>query len=293
MGILTGNIALAGRPNAGKSTFLNAILGEKVSIVSDKPQTTRNRILGIYHTDKAQIGFLDLPGIHKPQHRMNRLMMKSVSQGLADADLIFHFVDATQDIGPGDRFVHKFLAEKKLPIILVVNKVDLVNKSKLIPRLESFFEAFSPAEMVPISAKTSDNIPKLMELAFSHLEEGEPIYNQDMLTDQSMRFMAQEFIREKILHYTREEIPHATAVTIEQYLEEEEGLLIRAIIWADRPNQRKILLGKQGQMISKIRQGARRALKQFLGQPVELELFVKVKEHWRNQDEILKSLDLR
>ena len=287
-----GNVALAGRPNAGKSTFLNETLGEKVSIVSDKPQTTRNRILGVYNGEDCQIGFIDLPGIHKPEHKMNRLMMRTVNLGLTDADLIFHFIDATCSIGSGDRFVHEFLKETQIPVVLVANKIDLVNKSKLIPKLTELQEAFDPAELVPISAKNGENLTKLLEIAKNYLEEGEAIYPVETLTDQTVRFMAQELIREKILHYTHQEIPHATAVNLERFEETSDGVFIGAVIWVDRANQRKILLGRQGQMISKIRQGARRGLKQLLEKPVTLELFVKVQEHWRNQEKILKDLDL-
>jgi len=287
-----GNIALAGRPNAGKSTFLNEVLGEKVSIVSDKPQTTRNRILGVYNGENCQIGFLDLPGIHKPEHRMNRLMMRTVHLGLSDADLIFHFIDATCAIGSGDRFVRDFLKEQKLPVIMVVNKIDLVNKSKLIPKLTEIEETFTPDELIPISAKTGDNLQKLLEIGCKYLEEGEAIYPVETLTNQTVRFMAQEAIREKILHYTHQEIPHATAVNLERFEETEDEVFIGAVIWVDRANQRKIILGKQGQMISKIRQGARRGLKQMLDKKVTLELYVKVQEQWRDQEKILKDLDL-
>ena len=287
-----GNIALAGRPNAGKSTFLNEVLGEKLSIVSDKPQTTRNRILGVYNDETCQIGFLDLPGIHKPEHRMNRLMMRTVHLGLDDADLIFHFIDATGAIGSGDRFVHEFLKEKQIPVVLVVNKIDLVNKSKLIPKLTEFQETFTPDELVPLSAKTGNNLAELLEVAKKFLAEGDPIYPVETLTNQTVRFMAQEAIREKILHYTHQEIPHATAVNLERFEETEDEVNISAVIWVDRANQRKILLGKQGQMISKIRQGARRGLKQLLDKQIHLELFVKVQEHWRDQEKILKDLDM-
>lgn len=294
MSLKTGNIALAGRPNAGKSTFLNAVLGQKVSIVSDKAQTTRNRILGIYHGQNLQIGFIDLPGIHKPQHRMNRLMMRAVGQGLHDADLILHFIDGTQKIGPGDRFVADFLKQTELPVIVIVNKIDLINKAKLISLLQTIHDQLGPQEMIPISAKEQDNLEKVLKVAsqFLHDEEGEARFDQEMVTDQTLRFMAQEFIREKILHYTDQEIPHATAVTITELQENEDAVLMAATIWAERANQRKILLGKQGQMIRKIRHGARRGLKQLFEKPVTLELHVKVKEDWRNQDQVLKNLDI-
>ena len=286
---------MAGRPNAGKSTFLNFVLKEKVSIVSDKPQTTRNRILGVHHGDGVQIGFLDLPGIHKPKHKMNRLMMRAVNHGLADADLIIHFIDTAKPIGSGDRFVLRMLAEQETPVILAANKIDLVNKSKLIPKLERLHQEFEPRELVPISAKTGENLDRLLALCAEAMPEGDPLFGEDALTDQPLRFMAQEFIREKLLHYTRDELPHAAAVSVTEFQrdDEEDGYRIEAVVWVERASQRKIVLGAGGSMISKISQGARRSLKQLLEKPVQLELFVKVRENWRDQDRDLMAEPLR
>ncbi len=291
----SGFVALAGRPNAGKSTFLNFVLKEKVSIVSDKPQTTRNRILGVHHGDGVQIGFLDLPGIHKPKHKMNRLMMRAVNHGLADADLIIHFIDTAKPIGSGDRFVLRMLAEQETPVILAANKIDLVNKSKLIPKLERLHQEFEPRELVPISAKTGENLDRLLALCAEAMPEGDPLFGEDALTDQPLRFMAQEFIREKLLHYTRDELPHAAAVSVTEFQrdDEEDGYRIEAVVWVERASQRKIVLGAGGSMISKISQGARRSLKQLLEKPVQLELFVKVRENWRDQDRDLMAEPLR
>ncbi|CAM2070638.1 GTPase Era [Sulfidibacter corallicola] len=290
-----GYIALAGRPNAGKSTFLNAVLGEKVSIVSDKPQTTRNRILGVYHGDDLQIGFFDLPGIHKPNHAMNRVMMRLVNQGVGDADLILHFIDVSVPLGSGDRFVHEMLGKLDIPIIVVANKMDLVNKSKVLPTLDTIHKEFQPKELIPISAKTGDNRDHLMSIIASYLPEGEFLFQDDMLTDQPIRFMAQELIREKILHYTREELPHAAAVAIEsfQYDEARETYEIGAVIYIEKASQRRIVLGQQGSMISKIRRGAQRSLHELLKKPVELDLFVKVSENWRNNDRFLGEINLK
>ncbi len=287
-----GFIALAGRPNAGKSTFLNHVLGEKVSIVSDKPQTTRNRILGVYHGEDLQIGFLDLPGIHKPKYKMNRMMMRSVSQGLADADLFFHFIDFSIPSGAGDRYVHQFLADRKTPVILVLNKVDLVNRNKAIPKMEKLYEEFSPLEMVPISALNGDNIKKLLEIGAKYLPEADALFPDDELTDQPLRFMVQEFIREKLLHFTRDEIPHAIAVTVEHWEEREDGYGIGAVIYVEKDTQRRIVLGSGGQMIRKITQGSRRSLKKLLEKPVELELYVKVRQKWRDTDALFQELRL-
>ncbi|MDJ0841560.1 MAG: GTPase Era [Acidobacteriota bacterium] len=290
-----GFIALAGRPNAGKSTFINHVLGEKVSIVSDKPQTTRNRILGIYHGENLQVGFLDLPGIHKPKYKMNRVMMRSVSQGLEDADLVYHFVDISVPVGSGDRFVRDFLAKRELPVILVLNKMDLVNKNKVIAVLDQVYKEFQPSDMVPISALEGTNIKRLLEVTAGYLPEGEKLFRDDELTDQPLRFMAAELIREKILHFTREEIPHACAVSMTEFTldEDEDRYYLAATIWAERAAHRRILLGAGGSMISKIRTGARRSLKDLLQKPVDLELFVKVAEKWRDREDMMDVIDFR
>ena len=287
-----GFVALAGRPNAGKSTFVNYVLGEKVSIVSDKPQTTRNKILGIYHGEDVQIGFLDLPGIHKPKYKMNRMMMRSVSNGLEDADLIFHFLDLSVPFGSGDRYVSDFLASRDVPVILVLNKMDLINRGKAIPKIEKLHQELQPAELVPISAMSGDNVDRLLELAKRFLPEGENLFPEDELTDQPLRFMVQEFIREKLLHFTRDEIPHAVAVTIESFKEFQESIEITAVIWVEKKTQRRIVLGSGGQMIKKVRLAAQRSLKKLLDKPFELELVVKVKENWRENDSLFDDLRL-
>ena len=287
-----GLIALAGRPNAGKSTFLNFILGEKVSIVSDKPQTTRNRILGVYHDEGLQIGFLDLPGIHKPKFQLNQRMMKAVQRALADVDLIFHFIDLSIPVGSGDQFAHEYLKRAGKPVILVPNKMDLVNKTKVLAKLQQLSERFDPEALVPVSAKTGDNLSRLIETASAYMPEGERLFEEDTLTDQPLRFMAQEFIREKLLHYTRDEIPHAVAVTLESYEQNEDDTIsIGAVIWVEKTSQRRIILGTQGQMIAKITRGARRSLKGLLGKPVYLELFVKVEQNWRDKDSFVTDLE--
>lgn len=288
-----GYVALAGRPNSGKSTFLNRVLQEKISIVSDKPQTTRHRILGVYHSGDLQIGFFDLPGIHKPKHTMNRNMMHVVKEGFRDADLIYHFVDVTEKIGSGDRFAIDMLRQTQIPVIVVANKIDLVNKSKLIPVLESWAEATQGEHIVPISALHGDNLDRLLEVSRGYLPEGDFIFGDDMLTDRNLSFLAQEFVREKILHFTRQEIPHASAVKVEQFVwdEESQQTLVAARIFVEKPSQRRILLGRGGNMIKKIRESARRALKQLIGGKVSLELHIKVAKDWRNQDDFLADVE--
>lgn len=281
-----GFVALAGRPNAGKSTFLNEILKEKISIVSDKPQTTRSRNLGIYHAENVQIGFLDLPGIHKPKYKMNRMMMRTVNQGLDEADLVLHFIDISAPLGSGDRFVHEFIAQKDVPVIIVLNKFDLVNRAKSIPIIDRFYKELQPKEIVPISSLNGENIDNLMSVISGYLPEGEPIFKDDEITNQPLRFMAQEFIREKLLHQTRDEIPHAIAVTVASWEETDDHCHIEAYIYVEKDTQRRIILGANGQLIKKVRHGARRSLKKLLEKPVDLDLFIRVKEKWRDTDNV-------
>lgn len=287
-----GYVALAGRPNAGKSTLINTLTGEKVAIVSDTPQTTRHRILGVMQTGEIQMALLDLPGIHRPHYKMNQRMMKHVSQGLQEADVIIHLLDGKADPGSGDDHVSQVLKEQDKPVVMAVNKIDDINKSKLIPRLQAIQERFDPDVLVPISALTGDNVERLVEQVTQHLKEGPFHFDGDDFTDQPVRTMAAELIREKVLHYTREEIPHAVAVTVEHFQAQEDADLVEigAIIWVERGSQRRIVLGAQGQMIRKIRIGAERSLRRFLGQRVAVELHVKVSKKWRDANEFLDQL---
>ena len=251
--------------------------------------------MGVYHGEDLQIGFLDLPGIHKPKHKMNRIMMRTVVAGLEEADLIFHFVDVSAPIGSGDRFAREFLSRRDVPVVMVLNKMDLVNRNKAIATIDDIYKEFKPAELIPVSAKTGDNLDQLLEIGSKYLPEGEQLFEEDALTDQPLRFMARELIREKLLHYTREEIPHSVAVTLEQYEfdEEQDTYIITAVIWAERTSQRRIILGNNGKMISKISRGSRQSLKQLLGKPVELDLFVKVEEKWRDKETMMDVIDYR
>ena len=290
-----GFVALAGRPNAGKSTFLNYVLGEKVSIVSDKPQTTRNRILGVYHGPDLQIGFLDLPGIHKPKFKMNKMMMRSVNQGIADADLVLHFLDMSVPSGPGDRFVTDFLAKRECVVFLVLNKMDLVNKNRAIARITALYEQMKPREVIPISSVSGENIHRLMDLIAKNLPENDFLFGDDMLTDQPLRFMAAEQIREIVLKLTRDELPHATNVTVETFSQDREAGLFQlsATVWIERKSQRRILIGSGGKMVQNITQSARRSLRKLLGAPVQLDLIIKVADGWRSSDKWLEDFKLQ
>jgi GTP-binding protein Era len=289
-----GYIALLGLPNAGKSTFLNRLIGEKVSIVSDKAQTTRTLNLGIYTRDNLQIGFLDLPGVHKPKHEMNRRMMKVVRQGLDDCDLVLHLVDPTRDFLSGNKYIAHMVREKAIPYFLVLNKIDLVNKNKLIAKLEDYQANLEPDEIIPISSMTGENLDNLIEAVKDHLPEGEFLFPEEEYTNQSVRSMVKELIREKVLHYTRDEIPHATTVELDHFeFDEGEGCyLIEAVIFVEKPTQRKILIGKQASMIKKIKNGLPNALSKLLLKPVACDIHVKVSSNWRNQDRFLDKMDI-
>jgi GTP-binding protein Era len=289
-----GTVAIIGRSNVGKSTLLNRLLGEKVAIVSDKPQTTRTRILGIAHVPGAQIAFLDTPGLHKPEHLLNRRMVRTAVEALEEADVLYMLMEATTWPGPGDlaaiNQMKEALAKRPRPVILVVTKIDLVNKHKLLPVLESYAKLFAWTAVVPVSAEADDNIDRLLAVTVSHLEEGEGAYGEDVLTDQSMRTLAAEIIREKILQETEQEVPHATAVEIEEFVEEGHLAKIRATIVVERETQKGIMIGRQGARLKSIGTQARLEMERRFGMKVFLEIWVKVKEAWREDERVLVEL---
>jgi GTP-binding protein Era len=289
-----GTVAIIGRSNVGKSTLLNRLLGEKVAIVSDKPQTTRTRILGIAHVPGAQIAFLDTPGLHKPEHLLNRRMVRTAVEAVEEADVLYMLMEATTWPGPGDlaaiNQMKEALAKRPRPVILVVTKIDLVNKHKLLPVLESYAKLFAWTAVVPVSAQADDNIDRLLAVTVSHLEEGEGAYGEDVLTDQSMRTLAAEIIREKILQETEQEVPHATAVDIEEFVEEGHLAKIRATIVVERETQKGIIIGRQGARLKSIGTQARLEMERRFGMKVFLDLWVKVKEAWREDERVLVEL---
>jgi GTP-binding protein Era len=303
----SGYIAIIGRPNVGKSTLLNQILQEKIAIISDKPQTTRNRILGVKHLPQVQIVFLDTPGIYKPKYKLNQRMVRVALGTLDEVDLIFFIVEATDAVpagrqavsggrhgptaGSGDQFIMERLKELETPVILVLNKLDLIKKEKTIPLVEEYMRQHKFAEVVPISALTGDNVDRLIEVAVKYLPEGEPFFPSDVVTDQPVRFIAAETIREKILHHTREEIPYSVAVVIEEFIEEPgRPVHIRALIMVERDSQKGILIGKKGAMLKTVGTEARLELEALLGTKVFLELWVKVQQDWRSDETVLKEL---
>lgn len=288
----SGMIALIGRPNVGKSTLLNGILQDKIAITSPTPQTTRHRILGVKTLPQAQLVFLDTPGIHKPKYKLNHRMVQVAWESIQGADLVLFLVEATAPPGIGDRFILEGIKKVPIPVILVINKMDLVKKAKLLPLMDQYRKEHDFAEIIPVSALTGDNVNHLVECLVKYLPEGGPLYSEDTLTDQSLRLLASEIVREKILHKTREEIPYAVAVMIEEFKEEPDKNLtvIKAVILVERDSQKGIIIGEGGQMLKEVGQEARADLEALLGRKVYLELWVKVKENWRQDERVLKEL---
>ncbi len=295
----SGFVAIVGRPNVGKSTLLNALLGEKIAIVSPKPQTTRTRILGVKHLPDAQAIFLDTPGIHKAKRRLNEVMVRTALATYREVDLICLMVEpfpaspaGGEEPGEEDRFVLETLRGAQTPVFLLINKVDRVRKERLLPLIALYQGAFSFAEIIPLSALTGEGIDDLVRTLVRYLPEGPRYFPEDQMTDQPERLIAAEFIREQIFLATREEVPYATAVLVEEFREEPEKPLIvlRAVIYVERDSQKGILIGKGGAMLKQIGQRARGEMERLLGSKVYLELWVKVKPGWREREADLREL---
>lgn len=289
MSFKSGFVSIVGRPNVGKSTLLNHILQTKLAITSSTAQTTRNTIQGIYTDDEAQIIFMDTPGIHKPQDGLGSFMNTNALNSIYGVDLVLFLAPANEDIGKGDRFIVNRLKEADGPVYLILNKIDLLSKDQLIAKLNEWKELFDFKEIIPISALNGDNVDDLISSIKNDLSDGVMYYPKDHLTDHPERFIMAEFIREKILYFTHEEVPHSVAIVIEKMEEHQDGVSIMAAIVVDRPSQKAIIIGKQGSMIKKIRQNARKDMKRFLQVPVDLELFVKVEKDWRNKQKYLRE----
>lgn len=295
----SGSVALVGRPNAGKSTLMNRFLDEKVAIVSDKPQTTRHKLVGILSGGRGQMVFYDTPGMHKPLSRMNRQMVTYAVDALNEADVICVLADATSSEGSGDAYVHELVERAAGPKVLALNKVDAVNKGRLLPRIEKLSELGIYREIVPVSALTGDGCDILLDILWDLLPVGEPRYATDLLTVHAQRFLVAERIREKVLAHTRQELPYATAVVLDGWEEEEGGsgpnspglVRIYASILAEKPGQKKILIGQRGAMIKKIGTAARLDLEGYLGRRVFLDLQVKLEPNWRENRRVLGEID--
>jgi len=303
----SGFAALIGRPNVGKSTLLNQLTGEKLAIVSGKPQTTRNRILGVVTRPEGQVAFIDTPGIHQAKGELNRYMVDVALQAVDDVDLVLFVVEPTPaevpSVGPGNRFILERLQKSKKPTFLVINKIDTVPKAVLLPLIDLYRREFPFAEVVPISAREEDGVEHLFKVVLQHLPEGEPVFPEDMLTDQAEKVLVAEYIREQVLRHCRQEIPYSTAVLVDFFDESERepppgtppgklaGLIrIAASIYVERDSQKAIIIGKQGQMLKTIGTDARKSIQRLLGAHVYLSLRVRVEPRWSERPEGLKKL---
>ena len=290
----SGFVAIVGRPNVGKSTFMNYVLGQKIAIMSDKAQTTRNKIQGVYTKDDAQIVFLDTPGIHKPKHELGEFMVKSAYSALKEVDAVLFMVNVSEKRGPGDDFIVEKLKGIKTPIFLVLNKIDLVTPEVLLERVESYKDALDFAGVFPISVLQGNNVNELMEGLINALPEGPQYYPADQITDHPEYFVVSELIREKILQLTQEEIPHSVAVTVDKMQKDEfDKVHVYANIIVERKSQKGIIIGKGGRLLKAIGTRARRDIQQLLGNKVYLELWVKVEKDWRKRKSNLQEYGYR
>ena len=287
----SGFAAIVGRPNVGKSTLTNGLIGEKIAIMSDRPQTTRNKIMCILNTDNAQIMFLDTPGIHKPHHKLGEYMVRTAESTLKEVDVILFVIDVSEKRGAGENYILELLQKVKTPVILVANKIDkLQDKSKLFNIINEYTALYNFAAVVPVSALEDKEFPGLVEEITKHLPEGPDYFPDDMITDQPERVIAAEMIREKVLRSTRDEVPHSIAVEVDEFkVRENEDVYIRATIFVERESQKGIVIGAKGSLLKKIGQQARKDIEALLGCKVFLELWVKVKADWRNKDKALKQ----
>lgn len=296
-GFKSGFISIIGRPNVGKSTFLNRVIGQKIAIMSDKPQTTRNKVQGVLTLDNSQMIFIDTPGIHKPKHKLGDFMLKVAKNTLREVDAILFMVNATEPIGKGDEFIIDMLENNETPIFLVINKIDQVHPDELITIIESYKDKYEFAEIVPISALQGNNVDRLLETIQKYLPEGPQYYPADQVTDHPERFIISELIREKVLHLTREEIPHSIAVVIDKIKKEEDTekdmIRVMATIIVERDSQKGIVIGKKGALLKEVGTRARHDIEMLLGTKVFLELWVKVQKDWRNKSTHLRDYGFR
>ena len=285
----SGFITIIGRPNAGKSTLMNSILQQKIAIVSDKPQTTQNKIRGFCTTDDAQLIFIDTPGIHKPKHKLGEFMNEAAKSAVSGVDIIFYIVDASLPLGKGEEYIINGLPSGT-PVFLLLNKIDLMTKDQVLKVITEYSGKFDFAEVVPVSALKNDNLDALLKTAVSYLPEGPCYYPEDMVTDQPERAIMAEIVREKILECTSQEVPHAVAVEVLEVKEREDGrVYVNALIYVERESQKGIIIGKQGAMLKKIGRLARLEMEDTLGGSFYLELWVKVKKDWRNKEIYLRN----
>lgn len=286
----SGFVSLVGRPNVGKSTLLNRLVGQKIAIMSDKAQTTRNKIQGIYTTENEQIIFIDTPGIHKPKHRLGDFMVRTALSTINEVDVVLFLVNVTEKRGPGDNYVIEKLRTVESPVFLVLNKIDQVHPDELLPIIEDYNEQMDFQEIIPISATEGNNVERLVETINKYLPEGPQFYPEDQVTDHPEYFIVSELIREKVLERTREEVPHSVAVVVEgMKREDDQKVLVEATIIVERKSQKGIIIGKGGKMLKDIGMNARKDIEALLGDRIFLDLYVKVQNDWREKQFYLKD----
>ncbi|WP_026762137.1 GTPase Era [Selenomonas artemidis] len=289
----SGFAAVIGRPNVGKSTLINALIGQKIAIMSDKPQTTRSRILCILTQEDAQVIFLDTPGVHKPKHKLGSHMAKATEGALHGVDVVVFVVDATEKMGTGEQYILKQLEKVRVPVLLAVNKIDLLRREETLPIIASYAKTYDFAGIVPISARAEENLAALLDEIKKHLPEGPRYYPEDMVTDQPERLIIAELVREKALELTRDEIPHAVAVDIEEITTRAKGdVYVRAVIYVERESQKGIVIGARGALLRTIGARARADIETLLGAKVYLDLWVKTRRDWRNRESALREFGL-
>jgi GTPase len=287
----SGFVSIIGRPNVGKSTFLNKVIGQKIAIMSDKPQTTRNKVQGVYTEDHAQVVFIDTPGIHKPKHKLGDFMMKVAQNTLKEVDIILFMINAEEGYGRGDEFIIERLKTTNTPVFLVINKIDQIHPDNILPLIQKYKDFYPFKEIIPISALQGNNVSTLVEQIKAYLPAGPQYYPADQVTDHPERFIVTELIREKVLHLTREEIPHSIAVVMDSMERREGGntVYVSATIIVERDSQKGIVIGKQGSMLKEVGKRARTDIEGLLGSKVFLELWVKVQKDWRNKASQLRD----
>ena len=287
----SGFVSIIGRPNVGKSTFMNRVIGHKIAIMSDKAQTTRNKIQGVMTRNDAQIIFLDTPGIHKPKHKLGDYMMRVAKNTLSEIDAIMFMVNVNEEIGRGDEYIMEMLKNVKTPVFLVLNKIDLVHPDALMPRIEQYQKYMNFTEIVPISALEGLNVDHFIDVLKTYLPEGPKYYPDDQISDHPEQFVVSEIIREKILHLTSEEIPHAIGVNVDRMIKEnDERVRVEATIYVERDSQKGIVIGKGGKKLKEVGKRARHDIEMLLGSKVYLELWVKVQKDWRNKVNFIRQM---
>lgn len=287
----SGFIALVGRPNVGKSTLMNAVLGEKISIVSSHAQTTRNKITGVWNGENCQAVFLDTPGMHKPQSKLGEVIRQATVDALDEVDIIVFICACDDPLGAGDRYILKLIADRKVPVFLVLSKIDLISREKLMKKIVQYSGIYPFKEIIPLSAVTGDNVEEFTKLIAKYLPEGPKYFPDDMITDQPERNIVQEIVREKLLLRTRDEVPHAIGVFAEEFTERDNGkVYIRCSIYVERDSQKRIIIGKDGAMLREAGREAREEIQRLIGAPVYLDLWVKVSRDWKNKDYVLREL---